>query len=78
MGLGFEIWDTEKPILDHGSRGQKGTGARIRIRITGSQLRFKYKDMSAKVDLHLRMLEFGDVCLYPDTLHTVHSSYLLI
>ncbi len=30
---GSEIW--KKPIPDPGSRGQKGTGARIRIRNTG-------------------------------------------
>ncbi len=34
------IWDPrsgirKKPIPDHGSRGQKGTGSRIRIRNTG-------------------------------------------
>jgi hypothetical protein len=46
-------------ILDPGSRGQKGTGAWIRIRNTGSQLRFKYMDMSAKVDLHVRMFMLG-------------------
>ncbi len=33
MGLGYEI--RKKPILDPGSRGQKGTGSRIRIRNTG-------------------------------------------
>ncbi len=32
MGLGSEI--RNKPILDPGSRGQKGTGSRIRIRNT--------------------------------------------
>jgi hypothetical protein len=31
---GFEIQDSEKPISDHGSRGQKDTGSRIRIHNT--------------------------------------------
>ncbi len=31
---GSEIRDPEKPIPDRGSRGQKGTGSRIRIRNT--------------------------------------------
>jgi hypothetical protein len=31
---GSEIRDPEKPIPDPGSRGQKGTGSRIRIRNT--------------------------------------------
>jgi hypothetical protein len=31
---GFGIRDPEKPIPDPGSRGQKGTGSRIRIRNT--------------------------------------------
>ncbi len=35
---GSEIWDPEKPIPDPGSRGQKGTGSRIRIRNTGHNL----------------------------------------
>jgi hypothetical protein len=35
MGLGSEIRDPEKHIPDPGSRGQKGTGSRIRIRTTG-------------------------------------------
>jgi hypothetical protein len=32
LKYGFEIRDPEKPIPDPGSRGQKGTGSRIRIR----------------------------------------------
>jgi hypothetical protein len=40
MGYGFGIRDPgsgirKKPIPDPGSRGQKGTGSRIRIRNTG-------------------------------------------
>jgi hypothetical protein len=35
MGLGSEI--RKKPIPDPGSRGQKGTGSRIRIRNTGRE-----------------------------------------
>jgi hypothetical protein len=34
MGLGSEIRDPEKPFPNPGSRGQKGTGSRIRIRNT--------------------------------------------
>ncbi len=34
---GFGIRDPEKPIPDPGSRGQKGSGCRIRIRNTGYQ-----------------------------------------
>jgi hypothetical protein len=34
---GSEIRDPEKPIPDPGSRGQKSTGSRIRIRNTGSE-----------------------------------------
>jgi hypothetical protein len=34
MVLGSEIRDPEKPIPDPGSRGQKDTGSRIRIRNT--------------------------------------------
>jgi hypothetical protein len=30
MGLGSAILDPEKPIPDTGSKGQKGTGSRIR------------------------------------------------
>ncbi len=30
MGMGSEIRDPERPIPDPGSRGQKGTGSRIR------------------------------------------------
>jgi hypothetical protein len=36
MGLGSEIRDLEKPVPDPGSRGQKGTGSRIRIRNTAA------------------------------------------
>ncbi len=44
MGLGSEIRDLrsgirEKPIPDPGSRGQKGTGSRIRIRNSASNHR---------------------------------------
>jgi hypothetical protein len=35
MDLGSGI--RKKPILDPGSRGQKGTGSRIRIRNTGEK-----------------------------------------
>ncbi len=43
MGLGSGIRDPrtgirKKPIPDPGSRGQKGTGSRIRIRNTASQV----------------------------------------
>jgi hypothetical protein len=41
MGLGSEIRDPEKNLFwipDPGSRGQKGTGSRIRIRNTGYEL----------------------------------------
>jgi hypothetical protein len=38
MGLGSGIRDPEKTYS--GSRGQKGTGSRIRIRNTGSSLTF--------------------------------------
>ncbi len=41
MGLGSEIRDPEKPILDPGSRGQKGTGSWIRIRNTD---KYRYLD----------------------------------
>jgi hypothetical protein len=34
---GFGIQDPDKPIPDPGSRGQKGTGSRIRIRNTGKK-----------------------------------------
>jgi hypothetical protein len=34
---GFGIRDPEKPIPDPGSRGQKGTGSRIRIRNTAKK-----------------------------------------
>jgi hypothetical protein len=44
------VWDPgsrsgirKKPIPDPGSRGQKGTGSRIRIRNTGSRFE-KYED----------------------------------
>ncbi len=37
MGFGSEIRDPDKPIPDPGSRGQKGTGSRIRIRNTGKK-----------------------------------------
>jgi hypothetical protein len=37
MSLGSEIRDPEKTYSDPGSRGQKGTGSRIRIRNTGFQ-----------------------------------------
>jgi hypothetical protein len=36
MSLGSGIW--RKPIPDPGSRGQKGTGSRIRIRNTGRKM----------------------------------------
>jgi hypothetical protein len=34
MGMGSEIRDPEKTYSGSGSRGQKGTGSRIRIRNT--------------------------------------------
>jgi hypothetical protein len=34
----FGIWDPEKPIPHPGSRGQKGTGSRARIRNTAKLL----------------------------------------
>jgi hypothetical protein len=46
MALGSGIRDPgsgQKPIPDPGSRGQKGTGSRIRIRNTGIN---SYKDIS--------------------------------
>jgi len=36
MGLGSKI--RKKPIPDPGSRGQKSTGSRIRIRNTGTEI----------------------------------------
>jgi hypothetical protein len=38
---GSEIRDPEKPIPDPGSRGQKGTGSRIRIRNTAKKITSK-------------------------------------
>ncbi len=44
MVLGSEIRDPEKTIPDPGSRGQKGTGSRIRIRNT-----VQYYEAAAKL-----------------------------
>ncbi len=45
MVLGFGI--RKKPIPDPGSRGQKGTGSRIRIRNTGL---CKFEETSKKIE----------------------------
>jgi hypothetical protein len=55
MGLGFGIRDPrsgirKKPILDPGSRGQKGTGSRIRIRIRNTGLVMKREDSISEDD----------------------------
>ncbi len=46
MGLASEIRDLEKLIPDPGTRDLKGTGCRMRIRNTGSQLEIDTKNNS--------------------------------
>jgi hypothetical protein len=59
MGLGFGIRDPgsgirKKPIPDPGSRGQKGTGSRIRIRNTGLVMK---REDSISGDDHKRAVD---------------------
>jgi hypothetical protein len=46
MGLASEIRDLDKLIPDPGTRDLKGTGCRMRIRNTGSQLEIDTKNNS--------------------------------
>jgi hypothetical protein len=57
MDLGSGI--RKKPIPDPGSRGQKGTGSRIRIRNTGSRIEYRKN----KKVLDEGIANFSDGCL---------------
>jgi hypothetical protein len=63
MGLGSGIRDPrsgirKKPIPDPGSRGQKGTGSRIRIRNTGSRQQSCPPTTLNCISLRMRCLTF--------------------
>jgi hypothetical protein len=56
----------KKPILDPGSRGQKGTGSRIRIRNTGDNI--QQISVTSVVDPDLNPdTTFQDVQMEPDS-----------
>ena len=74
MVLGSGIRDPgsgKKPIPDPGSRGQKGTGSRIRIRNTVISLQF---DLVAGI--HMEHAESRDSCCHPGTSGKADIHYL--
>jgi hypothetical protein len=59
---GFGIW--EKSIPDPGSKGQKGTGSRIRIRNTGKKLRISDQQKLLNTRTVWQLLRYSGVNLF--------------